>query len=122
MSNSCIFWRVPALVAKSATETLPVVFAVGGDPVELGLVARLDRPDANVTGVYLLSAALVQKRLQLLQEIVPAARTVGFLVNPTGRQKDFDLREVETAARILGVTMVTECNYAKRNRNGPCTH
>jgi putative ABC transport system substrate-binding protein len=100
-------WNAPALVAKSATETLPVVFAVGGDPVQLGLVTRLDRPDANVTGVYALSAALVQKRLQLLLEIVPAARTVGFLINPTSRQKDFDLREVETAARILGVTMVT---------------
>src|SRR6266481_5286507 len=100
-------WNIPALVAKSATETLPVVFAVGGDPVQLGLVAGLDRPDANVTGVYLLSAALVQKRLQLLQEIVPTARTVGFLINPTSRQKDFDLREVETAARTLGVTMVT---------------
>jgi putative ABC transport system substrate-binding protein len=83
------------------------VFAVGGDPVELGLVARLNHPDANVTGAYLLSAALVQKRLQLLQEIVPAARTVGFLFNPTSPQKDFDLREAEMAARILGVTMVT---------------
>jgi putative ABC transport system substrate-binding protein len=50
---------------------------------------------------------LVQKRLQLLQEIAPAARTVGFLINPTSRVKDFDLREVETAARILGITMVT---------------
>jgi len=100
-------WNVSAVVAKSATETLPVVFAVGGDPVELGLVARLDRPGANVTGVYQLAAATIQKRLQLLHEIVPAARTVGFLINPTSRQKDFDLREVETAARILGVTMVT---------------
>jgi putative tryptophan/tyrosine transport system substrate-binding protein len=100
-------WNVCALAATAATETLPVVFAVGGDPVELGLVARFNRPDANVTGVYALSAASIQKRLQLLHEIVPAARTVGFLINPTSRQKDFDLREVETAARILGVTMVT---------------
>jgi len=100
-------WNAPALAAKSATETLPVVFAVRGDPVELGLVARLNHPAANVTGAYVLSAALVQKRVQLLQEIVPAARTVGFLINPTSRQKDFDLREMETAARILGVTMVT---------------
>jgi putative tryptophan/tyrosine transport system substrate-binding protein len=100
-------WNAPALAAKSATETLPVVFAMGGDPVQLGLVARLNRPDANVTGVYALSAASIQKRFQLLHEIVPAARTVGFLINPTSRQKDFDLREVETAARILGVTMVT---------------
>jgi putative ABC transport system substrate-binding protein len=100
-------WNVPALVAKSATETLPVVFVVGGDPVQLGLVTRLDRPDAHVMGVYNLSAALVQKRLQLVREIVPAARTVGFLINPTSRQTDFDLREVETAARILGVTLVT---------------
>jgi putative ABC transport system substrate-binding protein len=73
-------WNVPALVAKSATETLPVVFVVGGDPVQLGLVTRLDRPDANVTGVYSLSAALMQKRLQLVHEIVPTARTVGFLI------------------------------------------
>ena len=100
-------WNVPALAAKSATETLPVVFAMGGDPVQLGLVARLNRPDANVTGVYNLSAALVQKRLQLVREIVPAPRTVGVLINPTSRQTDFDLREVETAARILGVTLVT---------------
>ena len=99
-------WNVPALFAKSATETLPVVFVVGGDPVQLGLVTRLDRPDANVTGVYNLSAALVQKRLQLIREIVPAPR-VGVLINPTSRQTDFDLREVETAARILGVTLVT---------------
>ena len=100
-------WNAPALAAKSATETLPVVFAMGGDPVQLGLVARLNRPDANVTGVYALSAASIQKRFQLLHEIVPAARTVGFLINPTSRQKDFDLREVETAARILSVAMVT---------------
>jgi putative ABC transport system substrate-binding protein len=100
-------WNVAAVVAKSATEALPLVFVVGGDPVQLGLVTRLDRPDANVTGVYTLGAALVQKRLQLLHEIVPAARTVGFLINPTSRQKDFDLREVETAARILGVSVVT---------------
>jgi len=103
----CALWNASAQVAKSATETLPVVFVVGGDPVQLGLVTRLDRPDANVAGVYTLGAALVQKRLQLLLEIVAAARTVGFLINPTSRQKDFDLREVETAARILGVTMVT---------------
>jgi putative tryptophan/tyrosine transport system substrate-binding protein len=100
-------WNVPALVAKSATETLPVVFAVGGDPVQLGLVARIDRPDANVTGVFSFSAASIQKRLQLLHEILPAARTVGFLINPTSRQKDFDLREVETAARILDISVVT---------------
>jgi putative ABC transport system substrate-binding protein len=79
----CALWNAPALVAKSVAQTLPVVFVVGGDPVQLGLVTRLDRPDANVTGGYLLSAALVQKRLQLLHEIVPTARTVGFLINPT---------------------------------------
>src|SRR5262249_17839891 len=87
-------WNVPALAAKSATETLPVVFAVGGDPIQLNLVARLNRPGADITGAYLLSAVLVQKRLQLLREIIPTARTVGFLINPTSRQKDFDLREV----------------------------
>jgi putative ABC transport system substrate-binding protein len=100
-------WNVPALAAKSAAETLPVVFAVGGDPVELGLVARLNRPEANVTGVANLATALLQKRIELLHEIVPAARTVGFLINPTSRQKDFDLRELDTAARILGVTIET---------------
>jgi putative ABC transport system substrate-binding protein len=100
-------WNVSALAAKSATETLPVVFATGGDPVELGLVASLNRPGGNFTGAFLASVSLVQKRLQLLHEIVPAARTVGFLINPTSPQKDFDLREVETAARILGVTTVT---------------
>jgi putative tryptophan/tyrosine transport system substrate-binding protein len=100
-------WNVSALAAKSATETLPVVFAIAGDPVELGLVASLNRPGANVTGAFAGHVELVQKRLQLLQEIAPAARTVGILINPTSRVKDFDLREAETAARILGVTLVT---------------
>ena len=100
-------WNVSALAAKSATETLPVVFAIAGDPVELGLVASLNRPGANVTGAFAGYVTLVQKRLQLLQEIAPAARTVGILINPTSRVKDFDLREAETAARILGVTLVT---------------
>jgi putative tryptophan/tyrosine transport system substrate-binding protein len=95
-----------ARAAKSATATIPIVFTTGADPVEEGLVASLNRPGGNVTGVSFLTTALIAKRLELLHELVPAAKSIGFLVNPTTPQVEVELRETETAAGILGVHLV----------------
>jgi len=95
-----------ALAAKSATATIPIVFAIGIDPVKLGLVASLSRPGANITGATFLTTDLTAKRLELLHEIVPSAKPIGFLVNPTGPQTKSQREEAEGAARILGVPFV----------------
>jgi ABC-type uncharacterized transport system substrate-binding protein len=87
-----------ALAAKTSTTTIPIVFGSGGDPVKEGLVASLNRPGGNVTGVNFFTVELVPKRMQLLRELVPEARRVGVLVNPTDPEGSRTLRDVEAAA------------------------
>jgi putative tryptophan/tyrosine transport system substrate-binding protein len=94
-----------ALAAKAATSTIPVVFETGGDPIRLGLVSSLNRPGGNVTGAASLAVEIMAgKGLELLHELIPAARIVGLLVNPTDpAAAEPQEREVLSAARTLGL-------------------
>jgi ABC-type uncharacterized transport system substrate-binding protein len=96
-----------ARAAKSATATIPIVFVAGADPVEVGLVASLNRPGGNVTGAAILTTSLTAKRLELLHNLVPGATSIGFLINPTNTTVKAEMMEAETAARTLGVRLVT---------------
>jgi putative tryptophan/tyrosine transport system substrate-binding protein len=97
----------PVVAAKSATATIPIVFASAADPVALDLVTSLNRPGGNITGVSILAEALVAKRLELLHETVPAAELIGYLVNPTSPQVEVQIKNAESSARVLGVRLVT---------------
>jgi putative tryptophan/tyrosine transport system substrate-binding protein len=95
-----------ALAAKTATTNIPIVFEMAGDPVRLGLVASLDRPGGNVTGVANLSIEVTPKLLQLLHEVVPNARVLALLVNPANRTvAETESREAQLAAHTLGVDL-----------------
>ena len=93
-----------ALTAKAATTDIPIIFEVGTDPVDLGLVASLNRPGGNLTGVSLLNVELEPKRLELLHELVPTG-SMALLVNPSNRNAEVISQELQAAARSLGVQM-----------------
>src|SRR5262249_25851939 len=95
---------VSALVAKSATATIPIVFTVGDDPVKLGLVSSLARPGRTLTGVNFFGAEVVSKRLELLRELVPRIGRLAVLVNPSNATiSETTVRDLEAAARGMGV-------------------
>jgi putative ABC transport system substrate-binding protein len=92
-----------AEAAKAATATIPIVAIFTGDPVERGLIASLNRPGGNITGISALNGTLEAKRLGLLNELVPQARTVGFLINPTFPAAASQLRDMREATRAIGL-------------------
>jgi putative ABC transport system substrate-binding protein len=94
-----------AVAAKAATTTIPIVFAVAVDPVEAGLVASLNRPGGNLTGVTLLSVELAPKKLQMLHELVPTATIIALLVNSANPNAETQSRDVQAAARALGLQL-----------------
>jgi putative tryptophan/tyrosine transport system substrate-binding protein len=91
-----------ALAVKAATATIPIIFVTGSDPVQLGLVASLNRPGANATGVYMLTAVLEAKRLELLREVMPSAATIAVLVDPKSPDTQMQLKDLGEAARAIG--------------------
>ena len=92
-----------ARAAKSASSTIPIVFYVGGDPVQDGLVASINRPGGNLTGISNLGVELGPKQIELMHELVPNAAVIALLINPTNPTAEVQAKELENAARILGL-------------------
>jgi putative ABC transport system substrate-binding protein len=95
----------PALAAKAATSTIPIVFQTGSDPVKDGLVASFNRPGGNITGASRMSLQLVPKRLDVLLQLLPNAKSIGFLVNPNGVQTELQVQEMQQATHQRGVAL-----------------
>jgi ABC-type uncharacterized transport system substrate-binding protein len=104
-----------AVAAKAATATIPIVFAIGADPVGLGLVSSLNRPGGNVTGVSFIVTALGAKRLELLRVLVPSATVIGFLINAENPTSESQTRDMQVAARALGFELLILNASSERN-------
>jgi|SRR5712671_313439 len=103
-----------AVAAKAATSRIPIVFNMGADPVQLGLVASLNRPSGNATGVGMLGVQLEAKRLEFLRDLVPTAALIAMLVNPTNPQAETQSREVAAAARAIGRQILLQSASTER--------
>ena len=95
-----------ALAAQAATKTIPIVFEIASDPVELGLVSSLSKPGGNVTGVTTLNLEIGPKRLELLHNVIPSAKVIGLLINPTNpRLAEQNVKSIQSAGRTFGLEM-----------------
>jgi len=103
-----------SIAAKAATATIPIVFSTGDDPVKLGIVASLNRPGGNVTGVNFANTDLAVKRLELLRELVPKVATIGFFWTPSP-SGELNLRELQTAARSVGQQILVLSTSSERD-------
>jgi putative ABC transport system substrate-binding protein len=110
-----VYGTMSAVAAKNATTAIPIVFVTGGDPVELGLVGSLNRPGGNLTGVSFLINALGGKRLQLLRDLVPTASVIGILTNPNNPYFSSSTRDLQDAARTLGLQIRVESASNERD-------
>jgi putative tryptophan/tyrosine transport system substrate-binding protein len=93
------------LAAKAATQTTPIVFVTGADPLKFGFVASFNKPGANITGIWMVLTVLAEKRLQLLHDLLPKAGSIALLVNPTSPVAEPQTRDAQAAARALGVKL-----------------
>ena len=104
------------LAAKAATTSIPIVFVTGADPLKFGFVSSFNRPGGNVTGIWMVSTVLAEKRMQLMHDLLPKAQAVALLVNPTSPVAEPQVRDAQAAAGALGVklsvvTAVTETDF-----------
>jgi putative ABC transport system substrate-binding protein len=95
-----------ALALKAATQTIPIVFTVGSDPVRAGIVAALNRPGGNITGISVLDITVAAKRLELLHDVVPTAKVIAFLAIPNSIYAEVETKELQVAARSFGIDLL----------------
>ena len=101
----CAFGPPAVLAAKAATTSIPIVFVTGADPIRFGFVASFNQPGGNITGIWVVTAVLAQKRLELLHELVPKAELFGLLVNPKSPVAEPQTRDARGAAHTLGLKL-----------------
>jgi putative ABC transport system substrate-binding protein len=111
-------YLVAAQAAKVATQTVPIAFITGSDPIEAGLVASLSRPTSNLTGVAFMFTRLGEKNLATLHELVPKAVIIGALVNPNNPNAEPQMRDLQAAARMLGLQLVILAAGSDRDIDG----
>jgi putative tryptophan/tyrosine transport system substrate-binding protein len=101
----CALGPPAVLAAKAATATIPIVFVTGADPLKFGFVASFNRPGGNITGIWIVSTVLAQKRLQLIRELLPKAELIALLVNPSSPVAEPQTRDAQAAADALGLKL-----------------
>jgi len=109
------FSPAAALAALSATKTIPIVFITSVDPVKLGIVASLNRPGGNATGVAFFDSELVGKQLELLRELLPKSAVIGLLVNPTSPSTETHLRDIPAATQAFGLQIIVQNASSERD-------
>ena len=114
----CALGPPAVLAAKAATTSIPIVFVTGADPIKFGFVASFNRPGGNISGIWIVSTVLAEKRLQLLHELVPKAESFALLINPKSPVAEPQTRDAQAAARAWTQAPRRDCDYRKRDRSG----